>query len=273
MIAGLEPYAEMKDSGIEWLGEVPVHWGVERLKGMLASVVDHAAALPHGSTAVALENVESWTGKVDTGDSLSSFDGQLKRFRSGDVLFCRLRPYLAKVARPMRDGLCVGEFLVLRPRNGQVLGPYFEQLLRSKPIIDAVTGSTYGAKMPRANWGFIGGMRVVHPRFAEQAAIVRFLDHATGSMDAAVRSSRRQIECLREYRTRLIADVVAGKLDVREAAAGLPEIDALPGGDEPRGDEQAANVSFAEPAVAGAMTNGGATFGMAAVRQAGGAQV
>ena len=61
------------------------------------------------------------------------------------------------------------------------------------------------------------------PPVAEQTAIVRYLDNETSDIDAAIARTHRQIELIEEYRTRLIADVVTGKLDVREAAAGLPD--------------------------------------------------
>ncbi len=215
MAAELKPYPDYKDSGVEWLGAVPAHWEVRRLKSWLAHIVDQAAQSPHGGTAVALENVESWTGRVGLADSPSSFDSQLKRFRSGDILFGKLRPYLAKVARLTRDGLCVGEFLVLRPRHGNVWGPYCEQLLRSKPIIDAVTASTYGAKMPRAAWGFIGGMRVVRPPLPEQAAIVRFLDRADRRIRRYIRAKEKLIALLEEQKQALIHQAVTGQIDVR----------------------------------------------------------
>ena len=215
MAAELKPYPRYKDSGVEWLGAVPAHWEVERLKGSLANIVDQAAESPHGGTTVALENVEGWTGRVALANSPLSFDSQLKRFRSGDVLFGKLRPYLAKVARLASDGLCVGEFLVLRPRHGSVLGPYFERLLRSKPIIDAVTASTYGAKMPRAAWRFIGGMPVVRPPLAEQAAIVRFLDHADRRIRRYIRAKEKLIALLEEQTQAMVHEAVTGRIDVR----------------------------------------------------------
>ena len=143
------------------------------------------------------------------------FDSQVREFQADDVLFGKLRPYLAKVARPDRDGVCVGEFLVLRPNGGMLQPSYLEQLIRSKPFIDAVNASTYGAKMPRANWEFIGNMRCPVPLLAEQAAIVRHLDKATADIDAAIGNAQRQIDLLREYRARLIADAVTGRVDVR----------------------------------------------------------
>ena len=77
--------------------------------------------------------------------------------------------------------------------------------------------------MPRANWHFMGNLSLPLPPLPEQTAIAAFLDHKTTKIDAAIARARRQIDLLREYRTRLIADVVTGKLDVRDAAVGLPD--------------------------------------------------
>ena len=215
MAADLKPYPQYKNSGVDWLGAVPVHWEVERLKGSLANVVDQAAESSRGGTVVALEDVESWTGRVALADSPSSFESQLKRFRSGDVLFGKLRPYLAKVTRLPNDGFCVGEFLVLRPRHRNVSGSYLERLLRSKPIIDAVTASTYGAKMPRADWRFIGPMPVVRPPLAEQVAIARFLDHANRRIRRYIRAKEKLIALLEEQKQAIIHEAATGQLDVR----------------------------------------------------------
>ena len=74
---------------------------------------------------------------------------------------------------------------------------------------------------------------VLTPPVPEQTAIVRYLDRETTDIDAAITRARRQVELVQEYRTRLIADVVTGKLDVREAVAGLAdeEDDDLGGAD------------------------------------------
>ena len=69
--------------------------------------------------------------------------------------------------------------------------------------------------------------RFPFPNFPEQAAIVRYLDKATATIAIATDRAHRQIDLLREYRTRLIADVVTGKIDVREEEARLPEVDSL----------------------------------------------
>ncbi|MCY4058230.1 MAG: restriction endonuclease subunit S [Gammaproteobacteria bacterium] len=215
MAAELKPYSRYKDSGVEWLGEVPAHWAVERLKASTENVVDQSAGPGDKRTIVGLEHVESWTGRVTWRESDWSVEGQLKQFRSGDVLFGKLRPYLAKVTRLAADGLCVGEFLVLRPRQRHVNGAYLEHLLRSKPIIDAVNSSTFGAKMPRADWRFVGGMPVVCPPFPEQATIVRFLDHADRRIRRYIRAKQKLIALLEEQKQAIIFETATGRIDVR----------------------------------------------------------
>ncbi len=162
------PYPAYKSSGIDWLGDIPAHWDLRRLKTHTENVIKPSNSPHDDGLRVALENVESWTGRIIEPETDMQFDSQVREFHAGDVLFGKLRPYLAKVARPDRDGVCVGEFLVLRPNDGMLQPSYLEQLIRSKPFIDAVNASTYGAKMPRANWEFIGNMGCPFPRRADR---------------------------------------------------------------------------------------------------------
>ena len=211
----LKSYPIYRDSGLKWLGEVPDHWMIERLKSSVDNIVEKGTEQDSADAYVALEHVESWTGRIRWGNLDSSLESQLKHFRPGDVLFGKLRPYLAKVARPTRGGLCVGEFLVLRPRHGNFTTAYIELLLRSKPVIDAVNSSTFGAKMPRAGWQFMGGMAVVRPSLLEQTAIVHFLAHADRRIRRYIRAKQKLIALLEEQKQALIHQAVTGQIDVR----------------------------------------------------------
>jgi CHAT domain len=115
MIDGLKPYSAYKDSDVPWLGDVPEHWEVGRLKRYAANVIEQTGEREAGDIYVALEHVESWTGYLRDDELGVTFDSQVKRFRAGDVMFGKLRPYLAKVTRPCKHGVCVSEFFVLRP--------------------------------------------------------------------------------------------------------------------------------------------------------------
>ena len=227
----LNPYPAYRNSGVEWLGDVPAHWETQRLKSVAGNISEQTLKRPKGMGYIALEHVESWTGRV-TCEGAEPGDGQLKRFRPGDVLFGKLRPYLAKVVHAKSHGLCVGEFFVLRTRRA--ISPRFlEYVLRSTPSIEWINSSTFGARMPRADWAFIGGMRFPVPAPTEQAAIARFLDHATSRIDRYIRAKEKLIALLEEQKQAIINEVVTGRIDVR---TGRPYAAYKPSGVESLGD-------------------------------------
>ena len=209
----LKPYSTYKSSGVEWLGEIPVHWAVRRLKLSVANSTEQTNKRHEHEIYLALEHVESWTGRYSDAGPDVVFDSQVKRFRAGDVLFGKLRPYLAKVVRPDRDGVCVGEFLVLRPRGCAMSPNYLKWLLRTKPVINAINASTYGTKMPRTNWQFIGGMKQPLPPLPEQAAIARYLDYVERRIRRYIDAKQKLVGLLEELKQATIYEAVTRGLD------------------------------------------------------------
>lgn len=212
---GLDASVALKPSSIEWLGEVPEHWELRRLKFLANNLTNQTTTKANDEIYLALEHVESWTGVARPLEGDVEFASTVKRFVTDDVLFGKLRPYLAKVTRAVRAGVCVSEFLVLRSRKELVLPAYLEQLLRCKRVIDLINSSTAGAKMPRADWTFIGNVRLAVPPVDEQQNILSFIAVETKDLDETVRRANDEIKLIREYRDRLIADVVTGQVDVR----------------------------------------------------------
>ena len=196
-----------------WLGTLPNHWALRRLKSCAIDVADLTNHRNRDDVYVALEHVEGWTGKITEPDEEATFESQVKRFKAGDILFGKLRPYLAKVAQPKRDGVCVGEFLVLRPHAGVITSDYLERLTRSKPVINAIDASTFGAKMPRADWHFMGNMALPLPPLNEQAAIVRYLDHTDELISRYIGAKEQLIALLEEQRQAVIHETVTRGLD------------------------------------------------------------
>lgn len=222
---GLNPDVKLKLSGVDRLGDIPEHWSFRRLKYLVLNVNNQVAEKEQEEIYVPMESVKSWTGTITPQVSDVSFDSSVKRFLPDDLLFGKLRPYLAKVARPQTKGVCVGEFLVLRVTASEISPGFLENVLRSKSFIDLVNASTSGAKMPRADWGFIGGIPIAFPNtLSEQESILAEVRGKAVAYQNAIDSTDREIALMREYRTRLTADVVTGKIDVREAAAALPAI-------------------------------------------------
>ncbi len=208
---GLNPAAPMKPSGVEWLGDVPEHWSVTRLKGLCRLVTEKADSR---NRAVALEHIESGSGRL-VGDS-GEFEGEGTAFVQGDLLFGKLRPYLAKAWVAEFNGEAVGDFHVMRPTR-ELSQRYLLYTTLNRDFIQLVDGSTYGSKMPRASWDFVGCMPVCEPSLAEQRAIAAFLDRETDELDGLVNEAEKGIELLRERRSALISAAVTGQIDVRNA--------------------------------------------------------
>lgn len=215
VMRGLDASVALKSSGIEWLGDVPEHWELRRLKFLASNTANQTSTKANDEIYLAMEHVQSWTGVAQPLEGEVEFASTVKRFVADDVLFGKLRPYLAKVTRAKCNGVCVSEFLVLRSRKELVLPAYLEQLLRCKRVIDLINSSTAGAKMPRADWTFIGNVRLPVPRKGEQEAILSHIEIETKDLDEAIVRAEDEIKLIREYRDRLIADVVTGHVDVR----------------------------------------------------------
>ena len=199
-------YPAYKDSGVEWLGDVPEHWGVSPLKWLAEQVTDKATT---SEFQVGLENIEGWTGRFIETDT--EFAGDGIAFRQEDILFGKLRPYLAKVWLADRPGQAVGDFFVLRPRA--VNGEFLHKYILTPTVIEDLNASTIGAKMPRVGWEDLAALAVSLPPYKEQTQIARFLDHETARIDALIEEQQRLIELLKEKRQAVISHAVTKGLD------------------------------------------------------------
>ena len=206
---GLDPNVPMKDSGIEWIGEIPEHWEVKRLKYCAHLVTEKGN---HELGQVALENIESWSGKYIQTET--EFAGEGVRFRTGDVLFGKLRPYLAKVYHAKFPGEAVGEFFILRPFS-DVDSNFLFYWLINREYINIIDSSTYGAKMPRVDWDFMGNLPMAVPTQNEQLNIVDFLASETNKVDNLILKQQEMVDLLMEHKSSLISNAVTGKIDVR----------------------------------------------------------
>jgi type I restriction enzyme S subunit len=200
-------YPKYKDSGVEWLGEVPEHWEVKRLKHNLRLLTEKT---DRRENPVALENIEGWTGRFVSTDT--EFQGEGIAFEAGDILFGKLRPYLAKAYLADSSGEAVGDFHVMRPRP-ESNGRFAQYQILNRDFIGAVDGSTFGSKMPRASWDFVGAMKVTTPPVAEQTTIATFLDRETSKIDELVAEQRRLMELLKEKRQAVISHAVTRGLN------------------------------------------------------------
>jgi type I restriction enzyme S subunit len=222
----MKAYPHYKDSEYDWIGNIPEHWKMVQLKFVAPRKTEQTEDVKGFGFQIALENIESKTGKII---SSGSFEGLGNIFRKDDVLFNKLRPYLCKVVIAPNDGVAVSELLVLRPREDIDKRFLFYRLLESK-FISVVDGSTYGAKMPRANWDYIGNLKIPTPPLPEQQAIADFLDRKTAQIDTLIEKKQRQIDLLHEQRTALINHAVTKGLNpkVKMKDSGVEWLGEIP---------------------------------------------
>ena len=218
---------EMKDSGIEWIGAIPTTWHTKKMK-YISNFIQNKYSSDYGLLPyIGLENIASWSG------SFISTNSQYDREQSlicepEDILFGKLRPYLAKVYMNDRLCCCSNEFAVIRV-NGQNKRYMWYQLL-SHGFIFEIDRSTYGTKMPRANAEFIRNVFVALPSEIEQQKIANYLDKMCAEIDAVLEKTRASIEEYKKLKQAVITQAVTKGVcgDRTMKDSGIEWIGAIP---------------------------------------------
>jgi type I restriction enzyme S subunit len=201
-------YPEYKDSGVEWLRNIPQHWNAIKLKYVVKLAGEKS--LDPNTKYVGMENVVSGNGKYLAKDDVRP-EGITTSFIKGDVLFGKLRPYLAKSWLANFSGICSSEFLVLR---SELVHPKFlNYFTLTDEFIGQVNSSTYGSKMPRASWDFISLLEVPISSFSHSEKIANFLDYETAKIDTLIDKQQQLIKLLKEKRQAVISHAVTKGLN------------------------------------------------------------
>ena len=223
-------YPKHKDSGVDWIGNVPEHWEIARIKRVASLRTERCTNVPKGWQYVGLEDVEPGTGRFHPTDSDSRQmeDSTVGVFRPGDVLYGKLRPYLKKTIVGDSDGVCSTEFLVLQPKS--VMAQWLHQWLLTTEVTQQIEAGCEGTKMPRADWEHVGSIPVPYPSLSEQGETIAALDRETSRIDALIAKKTRFIELLQEKRSALITHAVTKGLDpeVKMKDSGVEWIEEVP---------------------------------------------
>ena len=214
---GLDPNVRLKSSGVEWLSDVPEHWEVRRAKFFYREADERST-----TGAEELMSVSHITGVTPRKKSVTMFLAEsnmgYKLCWAGDIVINTMWAFMAALGVARQNGLVSPSYGVYRPLNTERLNhDYIDSLLRTETYrtnyLIRSTGIT-SSRLRLYAESFLD-IPLLCPPSIEQDAIVKYLERATAATDAAITRARRQIDLLQEYRTRLIADVVTGKLDVR----------------------------------------------------------
>ena len=248
-----QPYSAYKPSGVEWLGDVPAHWQVVRLKFISAKIVDCLHETPKYSENgefPAIRTADISPGILHLSSARRIEADEYVRWierlepKPGDILYSREGERFG-IAACVPDGvrLCISQRMMIfrvRPEHNPV---FVMWLLNSTQVYAQACQDIMGATAPHVNVSTIRNYFLALPARAEQDSLVNKIETATNGFTGAISNTEKEISFLHEYRTRLLADVVTGKLDVREAAAALPEVDPLAADDSP-GDSLATKPEF-----------------------------
>ena len=218
---GLDPNVRLKPSRVEWLGDVPEHWEVRRIRtlgqaiiGLTYSPQDMTDA-EAGSLVLRASNISG--GRVVDADNVyvqCEVPDKLL-LTEGDILICSRsgsRNLIGKSARidSKSAGATFGAFMtILRGPNND----YLHQVFNSK-LFEYQSGAFLTSTINQLTLGILNDMKIPFPPLTEREAILDHLKECTESLDAAIDLARRQVKLMEEYRARLIADVVTGKMDV-----------------------------------------------------------
>lgn len=150
-------YDTYKDSGIQWIGQVPSHWEVKRLKSIVALITTASDK----NEKIGLENIESFTGKFI--GAFGGYESNGVEVKPGDIVYGKLRPYLCKAWLAEFACNAVGDFFVFRNIDAHTSTSYLHQTFLSPQFTEICNSSTYGAKMPRVSSDFILSLRLPVP--------------------------------------------------------------------------------------------------------------
>ena len=230
---GLDPSVPLKPSGIPWLGDIPRHWEARKLgalgifyKGRGISKVDITES---GVPAITYGDIYTRYGieaKALSRCTSPEVAANAQEILSGDLLFTASGETIEDIGKTTLysgdvPGYAGGDIVILRLLEGE--GLYLSYALNSSLCVQQKSAFGRGDIIVHISASKLKQVVVPLPPQVQQIAIARFLDEAVANIAGVIDRARREIDLLREYRIRLAADVVTGKLDVRAAAARLPE--------------------------------------------------
>lgn len=214
---GLDPNAKMKDSGVEWIGEIPEKWSINCIKYISLNNPDNLSEKENGQSiiryvdigSVSLENGIEKTEEFLFENAPSRARRVLKK---GDIIISTVRTYLKAIAVVDRNGL-VGStgFCVLRPLHGLVNSDYLGYYCKSNTFTDEISKRSFGISYPAITSSELISLYLTYPSITEQKQIADFLDGKCLEIKKILEVKKEKIEKLQDYKKSLIYEYVTGK--------------------------------------------------------------
>ncbi len=258
---GLDPNVRLKPSGVEWLGDVPATYQRTKLRRLCTSIRDGTHNPPPASPGkhrlLSVRNIQAgrFVTRSDDRTMTESAFAELQRsytVQEGDVVLALVGATTGKsaVVEHMDDVTVQRSIGILRP-NSSLIGSHYLQYVIASDIVQSQIRQVMDkyAAQPGIYLNDVGNLQVVFPDLDAQRQVCDSIRYRSLELDTSITNSFKEIALIHEYRTRLISDVVTGKLDVREVAAKLPDeaedLDPLDDMDIPLdGDQDTADVDL-----------------------------
>ena len=221
---GLDPSVPLRASGIPWLGDIPHHWELKRAKVLFAKKARPVSVGAETITCFRDGTVTLRRNRRTTGFTESFKEIGYQGICRGDLVISAMDAFAGAIGVSDSDGKATPVYSVCEAKVS-LNSHYFARLIRVMAQSQWILCLATGIRQRSTDFRFadFGNQRFCAPPLNEQSRIVEVLEHEESEIHAVVLRLTREIELLREYRTRLVADVVTGKLDVREAAARVPD--------------------------------------------------
>ncbi|MBO0932280.1 restriction endonuclease subunit S [Fibrella aquatilis] len=224
---GLDKSAPLKDSGIEWIGQIPTHWDVKRIKDVCAINPSTSKVWPTDSSNkvefLPMTNIDEKFGTIKSYgfEDYNNVNQGYTAFRNGDILFAKITPCMENgncvIVEGLKNDLGFGstEFIVFRVLKKYLNTRYLHLFLRNERFLRKAENFMVGtAGQKRISTSFLQVHPVAFPPLEEQIAIATYLDQKTQAIDAAVANLNAQLSTLAELRKTLINEVVTGQIRV-----------------------------------------------------------
>ena len=215
---GLDPIVPMCDSGYEWLGEIPAHWKLLRVKNIFNLVMEPSEINnSHELLSVYTDiGVKPRRELEERGNKASTTDGYWI-VKKGDIVVNKLLAWMGAIGLSNYDGVTSPAYDILRP-NRPIEGMFYHLLFRSSFCSTELKKHSRGIMDMRLRLYFdrFGVIEVPYPPLEEQTKIISFIERQFSKVDSLIDLQQSQIEKLKEYKTTLINSAVTGKIKVPE---------------------------------------------------------
>jgi type I restriction enzyme, S subunit len=225
---GLDPNVPMKDSGVEWLGDIPKHWKFKRLKFVISQIIDaeHRTALYDDGEYLVVRTANVRSGKLLLENARYTSESVYQEWTTravpekGDILFTREAPPGEACLVPEKPIICLGQRMVLFKFDKDQYNEFFLlQSLYSGIADEFIKSLSLGSTVAHFNMSDIGSIPLFMPLYNEQKEIAEYLDRKTQEIEHQKAKVKEAIALLKEYRTALITNTVTGKIDVRQVSS------------------------------------------------------